>query len=84
MGPTAQGRLGEPLPQLPGGVPAEGAQHDVAGSGLSREQRVQGPQFHAEGLARPGTGYGQQGALRVSNDRSLVGVQLRVQTQYGG
>ena len=79
--PAVPGGTQEPLPKLTGRAPAEGAEHQLAGQALPGEQQVHGAELDAERLARPGAGDDQQGAVPVSNDRPLVGVQLRVQAQ---
>ena len=78
---AGQGIPGEPLLQLPGGVPAEAAERHFLRRGLPGEQQVYGPEGHAAGLARPGAGDHQQRAGAVADDLSLLGVQLRVQAQ---
>ena len=72
------GRPQEPLPKPAGRVPAEGAEYQPLGPGFPGEQEVDRPELDAEGLARAGAGYDQQGAVRVGNYLSLIGVQLRV------
>ena len=79
---AGQRRRCEPLLKLPARVSAEGAEHQVAGCSLSRKQEVDGPELDAEGLARPGPGDDQQRPIRVADDLSLLGIQLRVQAQY--
>ena len=66
------------------GVTAEGAEQQFPGRGLSREQKVDGPELDGLSLARPGARYARQRAVYVADDLPLPGIQLRVQAQNYG
>ena len=78
------GRRGQPVAHLEGGLPGEGAEHDVLRLGLSQQQEVQGPQDDAEGLAGPRTRDHQQRPVEVADDRALALGELRVVLRDGG
>ena len=75
--PARQRRRGEAPLQLPGRVPAERAYLQFAGFGPAHQQQVDCPKLDAAGLARPGAGDDQHGALDVADDLLLAGIRLR-------
>ena len=78
------GRRGQPVAHLEGGLPGEGAEHDVLRLGPSQQQEVQGPQDDAEGLAGPRARDHQQRPVEVADDRALALGELRVVLRDGG
>ena len=79
---TGLRRRGESLSQFHRRVPAEGAEHQLIGSGLSQEQQVDRPALDAAGLAGTGARHYQQWAVGMADDLPLPGVELRVQASY--
>ena len=77
-------RRGESLSQFHRRVPAEGAEHQLIGSGLSQEQQVDRPALDAAGLAGTGSRHYQQRAVGVADDLPLPGVELRAQASDHG
>ena len=61
----------EPLLKPVGRIPAEGAEHQLAGQALPGEQEVYGPELDADGLARPGPAMTSSG--RPCEQRPLAG-----------
>ena len=78
------GRRGQPVAHLEGGLPGEGAEHDVLRLGPTQQQEVQGPQDDAEGLAGPRTRDHQQRPVEMADDRALALGELRVVLRDGG
>ena len=79
---TGLRRRGESLSQFHRRVPAEGAEHQLIGSGLSQEQQVDRPALDAAGLAGTGSRHYQQWAVGMADDLPLPGVELRAQASY--
>ena len=78
------GRCSQPVAHLEGGLPGEGAEHDLPWPGPFQQQEVQGPQDDAERLAGPRSRDHQQRTVKMADDRTLAPGKFRVVLQDGG